>query len=139
MTTTMTRPAIRRSRLLNTTRVLLGLVGSFKLYGTAYFTFFATAEEGGDPQGAGDWLVVAWSALLAVAFLVAAVQLGRDRRALPALAGVLVLDLVFSLVKLTIYDEPEAVGFMAVTLAILALLALLRRTPEDRPGSRRAA
>ena len=139
MTTTMTRPAIRRARLLNTTRVLLALFGAVKLYGTAYFTFFATAEQGGDPQGAGDWLVVAWSALLAVAFLVAAVRLGRDRRAVPALAGVLVLDLVFSLVKLTVYDEPEAVGFMAVSLVILGLLALFSRRAAAAPDGRTPA
>jgi hypothetical protein len=128
MTTTAVRPATRRSSaLLNGTRVLLGLFGAFKLYGTAYFSFFATAEQGGDPQGFGDWAVAAWSAALAVAFMVAAVGLGRDRRVLPALAGIVLLDLVFSTVKLTVYDEPEAVAFMAVDLVILGLLALIRR------------
>jgi hypothetical protein len=128
MTPIAVRPATRRgSALLNGTRVLLGLFGAFKLYGTAYFTFFATAEQGGDPQGLGDWAVAAWSTVLAVAFLVAAVRLGRDRRVIPALAVVLALDLVFSVVKLTVYDEPEAVAFMAVDLVILGLLARLRR------------
>ena len=126
--TTAVRPATRRrSALLNGTRVLLGLFGAFKLYGTAWFTFFATAEQGGDPQGLGDWSVAAWSAALAVAFMVAAVRLGKDRRVIPVLAGVLLLDLVFSTVKLTVYDEPEAVAFMAVDLVILALLALINR------------
>lgn len=127
MTTTVARPTTRRNALLQGTRVLLGLFGAFKLYGTAYFTFFATAEQGGDPQGIGDWSVAVWSAALAVAFMVAAVRLGSDRRVLPALAGVLLLDLAFSTVKLTVYDEPEAVAFMAVDLLILTLLALLRR------------
>ena len=128
MTITAVRPATRRSSaLLNGTRVLLGLFGAFKLYGTAYFTFFATTEQGGDPQGFGDWAVVAWSAALAVAFMVAAVRLGSDRRVIPALAAVLLLDLAFSTVKLTIYDEPEAVAFMAVDVVIIALLALLSR------------
>ena len=128
MTTTAVRPPTRGgSALLNGTRVLLGLFGAFKLYGTAYFTFFATAEQGGDPQGLGDWAVAAWSAALAVAFMVAAVRLGRDRRALPALAAVLVVDLVFSTVKLTVYDEPEAVAFMAVDLVIMGLLAAIHR------------
>ncbi len=126
-TTATTRPPTRRPWLLHGTRVLLGLFGAFKLYGTAYFSFFATAEEGGDLQGLGDWLVATWSALLAIAFLVAAVRLGRDRRVLPALAGVVVADLVFSLVKLTAYDEPEAVAFMAVDLLVLGLLVLIRR------------
>jgi hypothetical protein len=126
MTSTAVRsPTRRTSALLQSTRVLLGLFGAFKLYGTAYFTFFATAEQGGDPQGVGDWAVVAWSTALAVAFMVAAVRLGSDRRVIPALAAVLLVDLVFSAVKLTVYDEPEAVAFMAVDLVILALLALL--------------
>jgi hypothetical protein len=126
--TTAVRPATRRrSALLNGTRVLLGLFGAFKLYGTAWFTFFATAEQGGDPQGLGDWSVAVWSAALAVAFLVAAVRLGRDGRVVPVLAAVVLLDLVFSTVKLTVYDEPEAVAFMAVDLVILALLALVGR------------
>ena len=127
MTTTAARPSTRRDPLLTGTRVLLGLFGAFKLYGTAYFTFFATAEQGGDPQGLGDWAVAAWSAALALAFMVAAVRLGGDRRVLPVLAGVLLLDLVFSTVKLTVYDEPEAVLFMAVDLLILGLLALINR------------
>jgi hypothetical protein len=127
MTTTAVRPSTRRDPLLTGTRVLLGLFGAFKLYGTAYFTFFATAEQGGDPQGLGDWAVAAWSAALAVAFMVAAVRLGRDRRVIPGLAAVLLLDLVFSTVKLTVYDEPEAVAFMAVDLVIIALLALISR------------
>jgi hypothetical protein len=128
MTTTAVRPATRGgSALLHGTRVLLGLFGAFKLYGTAYFTFFATAEEGGDPQGFGDWAVAAWSTGLALAFLVAAVRLGRDRRVIPALAAVLLLDLAFSTVKLTVYDEPEAVAFMAVDLVIIGLLVLNSR------------
>jgi hypothetical protein len=128
MTVTAVRPTTRGGAvLLNGTRVLLGLFGAFKLYGTAYFTFFATAEQGGDPQGLGDWAVVAWSTALAVAFIVAAVRLGRDRRVIPALAAVLLLDLAFSTVKLTVYDEPEAVLFMAVDVVIISLLALIRR------------
>ena len=127
MSTTSVRPSARGTALLQGTRVLLGLFGAFKLYGTAYFTFYATAEQGGDPQGFGDWAVVAWSAALAIAFLVAAVRLGSDRRVIPALAAVLVLDLVFSAVKLTVYDEPEAVAFMAVDLLIIGLLTLVHR------------
>ncbi len=126
MTTTPAPPATRRARLLNGTRLLLGLFGAVKLYGTAYFTFFATAEEGG-VQTAGDWLVAAWSALLAVAFLGAAVRLGRDRWVVPLLGAVLLLDLPFSLVKLIGYGERESLWFMAVDLVILGLLALVRQ------------
>jgi len=127
MTTTAVRPSTRRDPLLTGTRVLLGAFGAFKLAGTVFFLFFATAEQNGDPEGFFDWTVGVWSTALALAFLVAAVRLGRDRRVLPALAGVLALDLVFSVVKLTVYDEPEAVLFMAVDLVIIGLLALLSR------------
>ena len=127
MTTTAVRPSTRRDPLLTGTRVLLGLFGAFKLYGTAYFTFFATAEQGGDPEGLVEWSVGVWSTALGVAFLLAAARLGRDRRVLPALGGVILVDLVFSAVKLTVYDEPEAVGFMAVDLVIVGLLALTNR------------
>ena len=127
MTTTAVRPSTRRDPLLTGTRVLMGAFGAFKLAGTAYFLFFATAEQGGDPKGLFDWSVGIWSTALAVAFLIAATRLGRDRRVLPALAVVLAVDLVFSLVKLTVYDEPEAVLFMAVDAVIIGLLALIRR------------
>lgn len=65
-------------------RALLGLFGAFELYGTAYFAFFASRAQGGDPQGLVEWLVVAWSTALALAFLVAAARLASDRRVVPA-------------------------------------------------------
>ncbi|WP_116453163.1 hypothetical protein [Blastococcus litoris] len=120
-------PSRARGALLQGTRLLLGAFGALKLGGTAYFLFFATAEQGGDPEGLGDWSVGVWSTVLAVAFLVAAVRLGRDERVVPLLWGVLALDVVFSAVKLTVYDEPEAVLFMAVDVVVIGLLALLRR------------
>jgi hypothetical protein len=126
-TTAVRSPARRRDALVRGTRVLLGLVGALKLAGTAYFLFVATAEQGGDPEGVGDWLVGVWSTALAVTFLVAAVRLGRDPRVVRWFGGVLLLDLVFSTVKLTVYDEPEAVLFMAIDLVILGLLTLIAR------------
>ena len=131
----MTSPTTVRSRtrggtaLLNATRVLLGAFGAVKLYGTAYFSFVATAEEGG-VQTPGDWLVAAWSAALAIAMLVAAVRLGRDRWVLAALGVVLVLDLLFGLVKLIGYGEQESLAFMAVNLVLIALLVGVAR--QDR-------
>jgi hypothetical protein len=128
MTTTAVRPSTRRDPLLTGTRVLLGAFGAFKLAGTAYFLFFATAEQGGDPEGLLDWSVGIWSTVLASALVVAAVQLRRgDRRMVRIVNGLLLVEIAFSLVKLFVYDEPESIGFMAVDLVILGLLALISR------------
>jgi hypothetical protein len=63
-----------------------------------------------------------------VSFLVLAARLtDEDVRLLRLAAGLLVADVAFSLVKLTAYDEPEALGFMAVDLVLLALLAAVAR------------
>jgi hypothetical protein len=128
MTTTAVRPSTRRDPLLTGTRVLMGAFGAFKLAGTAYFLFFATAEQGGDPEGLLDWSVGIWSTVLASALVVAAVQLRRgDRRMVRIVNGLLLVEIAFSLVKLFVYDEPESIGFMAVDLVILGLLALISR------------
>lgn len=127
-TTAPARPASRRDPVVQGTRVLLGVFGAFKLYGTAYFTFVATAEQGGDPQGAFDWFVATWSATLAVSLIVAAVRLrAGGGRVAAVTAGLLVVEIVFSTVKLFVYDEPEALGFMAVDLVLFGLLALAAR------------
>ena len=128
--TTLTTPAqrTRRDPLLTGIRVLLGAFGAFKLYGTAYFTFFATREQGGDPQGLFDWLVVLWSTALALALVVAAVALrNRTQRIAGVVVGLLAVEIAFSFVKLFAYDEPEALGFMAVDLVLVGLLTLAVR------------
>ena len=136
MTTTAVRPSARRDPLLTVTRVLLGAFGAFKLAGTAYFLFFATAEQGGDPEGLLDWSVGIWSTLLASALVVAAVELRRgSRRMVRIVNGLLLVEIAFSLVKLFVYDEPEAVGFMAVDLLIFGLLALISRRPAALRGA----
>jgi hypothetical protein len=128
MTTTAVRPSTRRDPLLTGTRVLLGAFGAFKLAGTAYFLFFATAEQGGDPEGLLDWSVGIWSTVLASALVVAAVQLRRgSRRTVRIVNGLLLVEIAFSLVKLFVYDESESIGFMAVDLVLLGLLALISR------------
>jgi hypothetical protein len=127
-TTTPVRPATRRDPLITGIRVLLGLFGAVKLYGTLYFTFVATVAEGGDPQNAFDWFVATWSFTLATALVVAAFRLGNgDRRTALVTSVLLLVEIVFSIVKLFVYDEPEALGFMAVDLVLLGLLALARR------------
>ena len=127
-TTAPARPATRRDPLMIGIRVVLGLFGAFKLYGTLYFTFLATVAEGGDPQNAFDWFVAAWSFSLATALIVAALRLGSvDRRTVLVTSGLLAVEVVFSIVKLFVYDEPEALGFMAVDVVLLALLAVATR------------
>ena len=122
------RPASRRDPLMIGIRALLGLFGAFKLGGTVWFTFLATTAQGGDPQGVVDWLVAAWSFALAGALIVAAVRLGAGSpRTAVVTAALLVVEIAFSFVKLFVYDEPEAVGFMAVDLVLLALLAVAAR------------
>ncbi len=125
ITTSDIRPTTRPSVPVLVARGVFGLMGAVKLAGTAYFTFFASAEQGGDPQGVVDWLVVAWSTALAVAFLVLSVRLtDRNLRLIRLTGGLLLIDIAFSVVKLTAYDEPVAMAFMAVDVALLGLLAL---------------
>ena len=128
MTTTTHRPATRRPSplLLGGTRLLLALFGAAKLYGTAYFTFFASADEGG-VQTTADRFVAAWSAALAVAFLVAAVRLGHDGWVVPVLGAALLLDILFGLVKLIGYGERESLFIMPVTLVLIVLVTAVVR------------
>jgi hypothetical protein len=63
-----------------------------------------------------------------VALVVAAFRLGSgDRRIVRVISGLLLVEIAFSTVKLFAYDEPEALGFMAVDLLIFGLLALATR------------
>src|SRR3954447_7768528 len=133
--TTLARPAepaTRRGALLTTTRVLLALFGALKLASTTYFLFFASAEAGGDPQGIGDWTVGVWSIAIGAAYLVVAARLGRH--ALPLAAGVAVVDVAFSVMKLTVYDEFAGVVFMGITLLLRALVAAPDRSRPSCPA-----
>jgi hypothetical protein len=72
--------------------------------------------------------VVAWSTALAVALMAAAVRLRTaDRRVAGLTAGLLLVEIAFSFVKLFAYGETEALGFMAVDLVIVGLIALAAR------------
>ena len=108
-------------------RVLLGLLGVALLAGAAYFTFFAAPEDGG-VAGPIDWVVAVWAMVTAVGLLVAAVQLGNGtRRTLGIARAFLVSHLVFGLVKVVFYAEPESASFIVVDLLLLGLLAIRRR------------
>jgi hypothetical protein len=124
VTTTLARPATGRPVLVAVTRVLAGLFGALKLTSTTFFLFFSEQYA---PQSTGDWLVGGWSIAIALAYLGIAVRLGRDPRVLPATIGLAVADVAFSAVKFFVYDEPEAIGFTATTLVLLALVAAATR------------
>ncbi|WP_029432937.1 hypothetical protein [Blastococcus sp. URHD0036] len=128
-TPTALRPAAARpSAAVLAARGVFGVVGAVKLAATTAFTFFVPAEDGGAPQNAGDWVVVAWSAGLALAFLWLAVRFDvRDRRIVRGAVALLGAEVGFSLVKLTVYDETAPLVFMAVDLVLLGLIALARR------------
>jgi hypothetical protein len=126
---TTSRPApARPSPALLAARGVFGVVGAVKLAATTAFTFFVPVEDGGHPQNAGDWVVVAWSFGLALAFLWLAVRLDvRDRRMVRGVVALLGAEVAFSLVKLTVYDESAPLVFMAVDLVLLGLIAFARR------------
>jgi peptidoglycan/LPS O-acetylase OafA/YrhL len=126
-TASAVRPATDRPVLVVVTRVLAALFGALKLSSTTYFLFFASAEQGGDPQGAFDWSVGVWSLALGVGYLVIAARLGRDARALPLAVGLAVADVAFSVVKFFVYDETAPIPFTAATLVLLALVVAASR------------
>lgn len=122
-----TDSAVRSPALLVLIRVLFGLLGVTKLAGTVYFTFFATAEEGGVTT-AGDWAVAAWSMVLSIGFLVCAVALRPGNRSMFRAAVVLLLaDVAFGLVKLIGYQETESLVFTGVGLVLLGLVTVAGR------------
>jgi CelD/BcsL family acetyltransferase involved in cellulose biosynthesis len=123
------RPTTARPVLVTVTRVVAALFGLLKLSATTYFLFFASAEAGGDPQGAFDWTVGVWSLALGAGYLVIAARLGRDARVLPLAVGLAVADTAFSAVKFFIYDETAPIPF---TVAILVLLALVVASARPR-------
>jgi hypothetical protein len=119
VTTTLTPPATDRPVLVPVTRVLAALFGVLKLSATTFFLFFSTAAA---PQSTGDWVVGIWSIVIGLAYLGVAARLGRDSRVLPAMAGLAVADVAFSVVKFVVYDETAPIPFTVATLVLLALV-----------------
>ena len=127
MTTTLARPDTDRPVLVLVTRVLAALFGVLKLVATTFFLFFSTATA---PQSIGDWLVGVWSIVIGLAYLGVAARLGRDSRVLPAMAGLAVADVAFSVVKFFVYDETAPIPFTVATLVLLALVVASSRRPR---------
>ena len=89
MTQTMTTTTTSRSTsmFMWAARILLGLSGVAGVYGSVYFSFFATPAQGGVVT-AFDWFLAAWALLAALGSVAVAVLLGRGRCALRPGRGV---------------------------------------------------
>ena len=72
--------------------------------------------------------MAAWVAGMAVAFLVAAVRLGERTCRVWLALGAVLSHVAFGVLEDVGYGETEAVGFFAVDLLLLALLAVLARS-----------
>ena len=112
--------------LIALARVLLLLLGAVGLAGATYFTFFASAAEGGVSTGF-DWFIALWKLVVSVGMIIAAVwpRLERDRRIGLAL-GLVLADLVFGVIKIVGYEETESLAFSGASLALFGLLLFLR-------------
>lgn len=125
----MTTAAVaRRSFTLGAARVLLLLLGLVTTGGATYFTFFASAEQGG-VSAPVDWVLGAWALTMGVGFVLVAARLRPpvSARTLRLPVSLIVAHVVFNGVKLFGYGEIEAVTFLAVDVVALALLTASRR------------
>lgn len=124
--TTVAQPSARASVALWAARILLGLLGVVIVFSSIYFTFFASAEEGG-VSAPVDWVVAAWALAMGLGMVAVAVRLGAPGTMRIAV-GLVLAHIAFGLVKLVGYGETEAVGIFAVDLVILAVLAAASRS-----------
>jgi hypothetical protein len=109
---------------LRATQALLALMGAFVLFGSIYFSAIAPPVE----VDAVGWAVGAWAFAMALAMLAVAVRLGAGGEPVRRFAVRLIaLHFVFGIVKVVGYDEPEAGLFMAFDVALLGLLARMKR------------
>lgn len=77
------------------------------------------------PTAIGDLCVAAWAVTMSSACALVAVRLGRPGPAAFRIAmGLLAAQAAFSVVKLTVYGEPESLVFMGITIATAVLLLL---------------
>lgn len=125
--TATARPSRQSAVPLWIARSLLGVMGVAGLAGAAYFTFFASPEEGGVVTGF-DWFVAGWKIVVSLGFVAVAVVPSMHRALRVQLATWLLLaDVVFALLKIFGYDELESVVFLAVDVVLLGLFHVVRR------------
>lgn len=111
-------------------RVLAGLLGTVQLAGASFFLLVAPEEA----VWVGPWVdapVVALTLASIVLKLGLAVlpRLPDTRRIVMGLLAV-ALGVGVALVKISLYDEPEGVLFLAFDAALLAVLLLAWRTAK---------
>jgi hypothetical protein len=109
---------------LRTSRSLLSLMGAVVCFGSIYFSAIAPPVD----VDALGWAVGAWAFAMAVAMLGCAVRLPAGERVRVFAIRLLALHFVFGIVKVVGYDEPEAGLFMALDVALIALLSRLGRS-----------
>lgn len=102
---------------------LLGIpLGLFQLSAVLWFSL------NGPMAGATDWLVAAWGIVMSASCTVLAVLVYKSARARRIAFALLGAQLLFSVVKLTVYHESAALVFGAITAAALAALAVYHRS-----------
>jgi len=116
----------QHSLTLRSTQALLALMGTVVCFGSIYFSAIAPPVD----VDALGWAVGAWALAMAVAMLAAAVRLPSGERVRVFAIRLLALHVVFGIVKVLGYDEPEAGLFIGFDLAVIALLARLGRLPR---------
>ena len=119
------QPRARSTVALWAARLLLGLLGASIVFASIYFSFFASAQEGG-VSGAVDWVIAAWALAMGLGMVGVAFRLGAPGTMRMAY-GLVLAHVVFGVVKLVGYGETEAVGIFAADLLILAVLAAAGR------------
>lgn len=126
MTSTITHSA--RNSSLATARVLACLLGAVQLSGAVFFLFVAPEEA----VWVGLWLDVP-----VVALTLSGIFLKLGLAVLPGLPATrriamgflsVAIGVAVTLVKISLYDEPEGVLFLAFDALLLAFLTLAWRT-----------
>jgi len=95
------------------------------VFGSIYFSFFASAQDGGNTAPV-DWVVAAWALAMGLGMVAVAVRLGAPGTMRIAV-GLVLAHVAFGLVKLVGYGETESVGIFAFDLVLLAVLAAANR------------
>ena len=104
-------------------QVLLGIpLGLFQLSAVLWFSL------NGPMAGATDWLVAAWGIAMSASCTVLAFLVYRSARARMIAFALLGAQVLFSVVKLTVYHESAAFVFGTITLVALVALVIYHRS-----------